>query len=460
MHETLLLSLVSIFVIGIFAQWLAWRINIPSILLLLIFGFIAGPVSGFIQPDAVFGELLFPFVSISVAVILYEGGLTLKIKRMREVGGVVRNMISIGLLTTWILSVISAYLVLELSFGLAILFGAVLVVTGPTVIMPLLRHVRPAGQIKTVLKWEGMLNDPIGALLAVLVFESMVASGFREITTLAIGGILKTIVIGGGIGMLGGFLMMIMLKYRQLPEYLQNAASLTFVVIVFTGSNMIQSESGLFAVTIMGIFLANQKSVTVKHIIEFKENLRVLLISSLFVILAARLSISDLENLGWRSFVFLGLLILIIRPVAVFLSCIGSDLNRREKLFLSWMAPRGIVAAAVSSLFAIELSYAGIPEADRLVPLTFLVIVGTITVYGLTASPLAKWLHVSDAAPQGILIIGAHSLGQAIGTAIQKAGLKYHWWISIGKTFPGQEWQVYQPTTAAFCQKMFRKSLI
>ena len=424
MHENLLLGLASIFVIGIFAQWLAWRVNIPSILILLIFGFIAGPVSGFIQPDALLGELLFPFVSIAVAVILYEGGLTLKIKEMKAVGSVVRNMISIGLLTTWILSILSAYYLLELSLGLATLFGAVLVVTGPTVIMPLLRYVRPAGQLKPILKWEGMLNDPIGALLAVLVFESMLAAGFREITILAIAGVLKTIFIGGGIGFIGGFLMMIMLKHHQLPEFLQNAASLTFVIIVFTGSNMIQAESGLFAVTIMGIFLANQKSVTVKHIIEFKENLRVLLISILFIVLAARLDISDLENLGWRSFVFLGVLILLIRPIAVFLSTIGSDLTRNEKLFLAWMAPRGIVAAAVSSLFALELSHNGFPEAERLVPLTFLVIVGTISIYGLSASPIAKWLHISDAAPQGVLIIGAHPLGRAIANAIKQAGFK------------------------------------
>nr|HQV33557.1 cation:proton antiporter [Calditrichia bacterium] len=344
MHETLLIDLSLIIVLGIAAQWIAWRLKIPSILILLVFGFLGGPVTGVLNPDHLFGELLFPVVSISVALILYEGGLTLKKSEIMAVGGVVRNLISIGLLVTWTLTTLCAYYILALSLPLAILFGAILVVTGPTVILPLLRMIRPRGNINSILKWEGMLNDPIGALLAVLVFESILAGGLREITFLALGGLAKMVLVGGGIGLLTGYLMMTLLRRRLVPEFLQNAVSISLVVFAFAGSNHFQAESGLFAVTLMGIFLANQKKVTVAHIIEFKENLRVLLLSGLFILLAARLERDAFAALGWQGVFFLVALITVVRPAAIFLSTMGSGLNWREKVFLSAMAPRGIVA--------------------------------------------------------------------------------------------------------------------
>lgn len=424
MNEYILIGLAGILLLGIASQWIAWRIGIPSILLLLIAGFLVGPVGGFIDPDAIFGNLLFPIVSISVAIILYEGGLSLKISEFREVGSALRNLITIGLIVTWILSALAAHFVLELDIPLAILLGAILVVTGPTVIMPLLRFIRPTGRINSVLKWEGILNDPIGALLAVLVFEGIVSGGLEYATALMFKGLLITVVIGGAIGVLAGYIIMLLLKHHLVPEYLQNPASLTFVVASFTISNLIQHESGLFTVTVMGIFLANQKSVTVRHIIEFKENLSVLLISVLFIILAARLKLGDLESLGISSLVFLGILILAVRPAAVFLSTIKSELKWREKLFLSWMAPRGIVAAAVASIFSLELMNAGYPHAERLVPVMFLVIIGTISVYGISAMPLARWLKITDANPQGALILGAQPFARAIAKILKDQGLK------------------------------------
>lgn len=424
MNEHILVGLASILLLGIISQWIAWRINIPSILLLLIAGFLIGPVSGFVDPDVIFGNLLFPIVSISVAVILYDGGLSLKLSEFREVGGTVRNMITIGLIVTGILSTLAAHFVLNLEISLAILLGAILVVTGPTVITPLLRFIRPTGRINSVLKWEGILNDPIGALLAVLVFESIVSGGLELAPALMLKGVVITVVIGGAIGLLAGYVVMVLLKHQLVPEYLQNPMSLTLVIAAFTASNFIQAESGLFAATVMGIFLANQKSVTVRHIIEFKENLSVLLISVLFVILAAKLKIADLEELGIASMFFLGILIIFVRPVAVFLSTIKSELNWREKLFLSWMAPRGIVAAAVASIFSLELVNAGYPQAERLVPLMFLVIIGTITIYGVSAMPIARWLKVTDANPQGVLILGAHPFARAIGKTLKDTGFK------------------------------------
>ena len=424
MSENLLVGLALIIILGILAQWISWRFRLPSILLLLIVGFISGPYLGIIKPDVFFGELLFPIVSISVSVILFEGGLSLRLSELRSVGGVVRNLISIGIFVTWILTSAAAYFIVHLELETSILIGAVLVVTGPTVILPLLRHVKPAGQINSILKWEGIVNDPIGALLSILVLEVIISTGIEEATLQVAFVILKTIILSTSIGLIGAYLIVFLLKQKLIPDFLHNAISLSFVVAVFTASNLIQPESGLFAVTIMGVFLANQNTVAVRHIMEFKENLRILLISSLFIILSARLRISDFDILNFNSFLFVLALLLIIRPVAVYLSSIGSKLNWKEKLYLSWMAPRGIVAAAISSLFAIELFGEGIIGSEQMVPLVFLVIIATITVYGLSAIPLAKWLGIANTNPQGCLILGAHPLSRAIGKVLKSKGIK------------------------------------
>ena len=408
---------------GILAQWIAWRFRLPSILLLLIAGFLAGPISGLIDPDQYFGNLLFPLVSISVAIILFEGGLSLKISELKSVGKVLLKLITIGIALTWLLAALAAYYILGMNISLSVLLGAILVVTGPTVIMPILRHVKPSYQVNSLLKWEGIINDSVGAVLAILVFEVIISSSLAQASTTLIFGIFKTIILSGTVGFAGGYAVQLLLKYKLIPDFLHNAISLALVVSVFAVSNLIQEESGLLAVTIMGIFLANQKSVTVRHIIEFKENLRVLLLSFLFIILAARLKISDLEMLNANSFIFVGLLMFVIRPVSIYASTIKSKINWKEKLYLSWMAPRGIVAAAVASLFAIKLTIAGVNEAEFLLPIMFLVIIITITIYGLSAMPFAKWLKISSPNPQGCIIIGANTFGMSLARALKKEGL-------------------------------------
>jgi NhaP-type Na+/H+ or K+/H+ antiporter len=354
--EEILISLVSILVLGIGAQWIAWRINLPSILLLLIFGFIAGPVTGLIDPDILLGDLLLPVVSVSVAVILFEGGLSLRVSELPEIGGVIRNLMSIGLIVTWFISAAAAHFVLNLDIVLAVLFGAIIVVTGPTVIVPLLRYVQPTGQVGPVLRWEGILIDPVGAMLAVLVFEAIIFGEFKNVWTLFVSGIFKTIVIGGAAGACGAGVMVYLMKKHWIPDFLQSSVTLMTVATFFALSNLLETDSGLLSVTIMGIVLANQNRVTVKHIAEFKENLRVLLISSLFILLAARMNLDALDYININTFLFLCVLIFVARPLAVYLSTIASNFNWREKLFLSWFAPRGIVAAAVSSIFALRLS--------------------------------------------------------------------------------------------------------
>lgn len=407
MSEALLIGLASIIVLGILAQWLAWRLHLPAILLLLIFGIIAGPVTKILNPDKLFGELLFPLVSVSVAIILFEGGLSLRLDELKRVGKVVRNLNTIGIIITWICSAVLAHYVAGVDWTPAILLGAILVVSGPTVIIPLLRQVRPIGNVGSIVKWEGIVNDPIGAILAVLVYEVVVAGGMAAGYSAAVLGVLKALVFGSLIGLAGAAIIVILLKKYLIPDFLQNPVALMIVVMCFAGANAIMSEVGLLSVTVMGVALANQRFVSIRQITEFKEALRVLLISSLFIILAGRLTVEQLTMFNASNWIFVGLLIVLVRPLMVFLSTLKIKLTNKEKLFLSWMAPRGIVAAAVSSVFAIRLVELGYESAGNVIVLTFQVIIGTVAVYGLTASPMARFLKLAHPNPQGILFTGA-----------------------------------------------------
>ncbi len=423
MSEHLLVGLAAIIVLGIGAQWLAWRVSLPAILLLLIFGFIAGPATGFLNPDEIFGDLLLPLVSVSVAIILFEGGLSLKFSEVKQLTGVIRNMVTVGVLVSWVLTSFISYFIFGLGLQISVLLGAVLVVTGPTVIGPLLRHVRPSGRVGSIIKWEGIIIDPIGAVLAVLVFEVIISGGLEQATTLVLISIFKTIVIGLVLGLAGAYLVVVILRRHWVPDFLQNPVSLMIVVFVFVCSNVVQIESGLLSVTIMGIALANQKWASIRHIIEFKENLRVLFISSLFIILAARLTTQELSNvINFKGLIFLALMIVVVRPLSIFISTYFSDLNLKEKLFLSWMAPRGIVAAAVASVFALRLADAGYEQAERIIDITFLVITGTVAIYGLSAFSVAKRLGIAKPNPQGILMVGAHSWARSIAKILHDNG--------------------------------------
>jgi NhaP-type Na+/H+ or K+/H+ antiporter len=419
--EELLIGIASVVVLGITAQWIAWRLKLPSILLLLTFGFLAGPVTGFLHVDALLGDLLFPVVSLSVGVILFEGGLSLKFSDIRQTGHVIRSLITIGALTTWMLTSAAAYYILRLNLSLAVQIGAVLTVTGPTVIGPLLRHVRPSARVASILRWEGILIDPVGALLAVLVFDAILIGDAQSAAGSALVSIFLVILVGGLIGLLGAGILMFALRRYLIPDYLQSTVTLMLVVAAFASAEFLQAEAGLLATTVMGIVLANQKWVTIRRIAEFKENIGVLLVSSLFILLAAHLRFSDLQGLGLNTVLFLLVMLLIVRPAAVMLSTFRSGLTWQERLFLLWMAPRGIVAAATASIFALRLEAVNHPQAEMLVPVIFSVIVVTCAVYGLTSLPLARWLKLSQANPQGVLIVGAHDWAKRIAQALQDA---------------------------------------
>jgi NhaP-type Na+/H+ or K+/H+ antiporter len=426
MEESIIIGLALIVFLGISAQWLAWRFKVPAILLLLIFGFIAGPITGLINPDELLGDLLFPYVSFSVAIILFEGGLSLRLNELRGVEGVVRLLISLGMLVTWGIIAIGAYTILQLDLQLAVLLGAILVVTGPTVIIPLLRQARPNWRVSSILKWEGILIDPIGATLAVLVFEGIIEGGpENQLTILSIlTGIVITLLVGTIVGAAFAFVLVQFLKRNWIAPFLETAVALMAVLAAFALSNELRTESGLMAVTVMGIFLANQKQANISHISSFKEELGVLLLSALFIVLAARVNLDALVRVVWQEVAFLAVIILLARPLSVFVSTLFSNLSRSEKVYIAVMAPRGIVAVAVASLFALELEEAGYAGAEQLVNITFTVVVGTVLVYSLIARPLAKRLDLTEKYPQGTIIVGAHHWARQMAAAIQEAGIE------------------------------------
>jgi len=413
-------AIAAVLLLGMGAQWLALRVRMPSILLLLGVGFFAGPEwLGLVDPDSLLGDLLFPVVSVSVGVILFEGGLGLHLRDLRGHGRVVLRLVTLGALVTWGLGTLAAHALAGLDWGLALLLGAILIVSGPTVVLPLLRHIRPSGATSSILTWEGILIDPIGALIALLVHQALRQGDVAAMASHGPGELLATVAVGIVGGGVAGLLLTRALERHWFASHLDGPASLAIVVGTFAGANALQEESGLFAVTVMGIVAANLAGEAVRHVLEFKENLRVLLISSLFVLLAARLRVEEIASLDAGAFAFLGVLLLVARPLAVWLSTAGSGLARAERIFLAWLCPRGIVAASVASVFGLELIGRGVPGAERLVPLTFLVIVGTVVVYGLTGPILARRLGLSVPDPQGLLFVGAHAWAREIARALQ-----------------------------------------
>ncbi len=423
MNEVLV-GLASIVVLGVAAQTVASRLRVPAILLLLGTGILVGPVLGLLHPDRLLGDLLLPLVSLAVALILYEGGLTLRLRELTSTGGVVSRLVTVGAAVTWVGAAAGAYLLLGLDVRLCLLLGAILVVTGPTVIQPMLQHIRPTGRVGSVLKWEGIVIDPIGAMLAVLAFEVVFHRGLAEGPVFTLVTIGKTLLIGGGLGLLAAGLLIVVMRYYLVPGHLQNAVSLALAVAAFTASNVFQDESGLLATTLMGVVLANQRLADVRHIVEFKENLTVLLIGTLFILLGARLEWGQLAAIHLDVLVFIAVLIVVVRPVGVLLSTLGSQLSWRERVFLSALAPRGIVAAAVASVFAIALAEAGYANADVLATVTFAVILGTVGFYGLVAPLVAFRLKLAESQPQGLLIAGADAWVRATAKMLVEQGYR------------------------------------
>ncbi len=418
------MTIAGLVVVCAFCQWLAWRVKLPAIIFLLLVGILSGPVFGLFDPQELLGELFFPFVSLSVAIILFEGSLTLKFREILGLEKVVRNMVSIGMVATWLITALVVRFALDLSWQLCFLFGAFTVVTGPTVIVPMLRTVRPTAAVSNILRWEGIVIDPIGASLAVLVYEFIVSAGVQVAFGHTLVVFAEILTVGAVIGAGGGYLFGLLLRRHWLPEFLHNVSALALVLVSFALANHLQEESGLITVTVMGIWLANMRDVDTEEILDFKESLSLLLISLLFILLAARLEWGSFRELGWSAlWVFLAIQFL-ARPLNIMISTYGSKLSWPERHLLAWIAPRGIVAAAISALFALQLQAVGFEDAHLLVPLTFLVIIGTVLLQSTTARLMALWLGVAEPEPRGFLIIGANEVARAVGQALVKNGLR------------------------------------
>ncbi|WP_243040297.1 cation:proton antiporter [Dyella sedimenti] len=405
---------------GFLAQWLAWRVRLPAILFLLLAGLLLGPVAGVLHPDRLLGPLLFPVVSLAVALILFEGSLTLRFGELPGIGRAVRGLVSYGAVMAVFLLGAAAHYLAGLSWEVALLFGALTCVTGPTVIAPMLRTVRPNARIANTLRWEGIVIDPLGALFAVLVFEAIVSH--REGHT--IGVFLAVIACGMLTGLCLAWLLAFLLRRQMIPEYLHNYGTLVTVLLAFSLSNALSSESGLLAVTVMGIALGNMRGVHIDDILDFKENLTTLLVSGLFILLAARLSWPPPDGVLWSGLAIFLVAQLVVRPLTATVATMGSALGWRERALIAWIAPRGIVAAAVSALFALKLDALGMPGARELVPLVFILIIGTVVLQSATARPLARWLKVAEPDPTGVLVYGADQVARAVAHALADAGFR------------------------------------
>ncbi len=433
-----MLELAGIIILGILAQWVAWKFKIPAILPLILIGLLVGPIaatylsedgSKWIEPiwngeKGLFpGEGLYYFVSLAISIILFEGGLTLKRSEIKNVGPVITKLITLGSTITFLGAGIVAHYIFNLSWDLSFLFSGLIIVTGPTVITPILRNIPLKRDISTVLKWEGILIDPIGALVAVLVFEFISVGGGGGFTKTALIEFGKILLFGTTFGFTFAHALAYAINKKLIPHYLLNVVSLSTVLLVFVESEIFAHESGLLAVVVMGMVLGNGKLKNLKELLYFKESLSVLLISILFILLAANINMKDLMLLyTWKTASLFAIVVFVIRPLAVFVSTLNSKLKFNEKLFISWVGPRGIVAAGIASLFGSKLLKQGVEGAEYITPLVFMIVLGTVLLNATTARLFSKIVGVFLKSSNAILIVGASNPSRLIASYLRDKG--------------------------------------
>jgi NhaP-type Na+/H+ or K+/H+ antiporter len=424
----LLLGIGLVLVLAVGSQLLARALRLPAIVVLLPVGFIAGILTADVRPNDLLGPLYQPFVSVTVGVILFEAGLRLSFRDVTpRIRPVVVRLVSVGALLTW-LAITGAVALLFGGLGadVPLLIGAILVVSGPTVVLPLLAFIRPARDVRSVLKWEGVVIDPLGALLGVIVFQIARTGGSNGWHP---GELLLSLVVGALVGAVGaGLLWLLLPRLGRLAPRQMAATTLALAVAALVAADLIRDDTGFLATLLMGVFLANQRSIDVRQAVEFHETLVQLLIGVLFVMIAASVSPTDVKRVLAGSLALVAIMILVIRPAVVALSSWRSSLDIRERAFVAWMAPRGIVAGATASAFGLALATAGIEGADRILPIVFVVIFATVVVYGLTGSLVARRLHVAGAQGTLVLIVGGHEPARAIGSALRDAGVGVRLW--------------------------------
>jgi NhaP-type Na+/H+ or K+/H+ antiporter len=399
-------AIVTVTALGIAAQWLAWRLKLPAIVMLAAVGLLMGPGLGLIDPSADFGQYLRPVVSICVAIILFEGGLSLDLRELKESATGVRRLVYLGVPLAWTFSSLCAHYIGGLDWPVSLVFGAIMVVTGPTVIMPILRQSALNRRSASYLKWEGIINDPIGALLAVLVFQFFIlqgsGTGWQEVSE----GLAFAIACGLVLGGLGGWLIGRALHRGLVPEYLKSPVLLALVLVIYALSELFQQEAGLLSVTVMGIVVGNMNLPGIDDMKRFKEYITIMLVSVVFVSLTADLDVASLGGIGWRGVALVTAIMFLSRPAAIMLATTGAGMQFNERILLSWIAPRGIVAAATAGLMGPRLVDAGY-AAEVLLPLVFAIIFATVFAHGLSINWLATRLGLASRHRDSVLIVGA-----------------------------------------------------
>lgn len=408
-------------VLGVGAQFLAWRMQMPAIVLMLVAGIIAGPVTGFLDPARDIGPLVGPIISIAVAIILFEGGLTLDRAKLMDAAKGVRRLVFVGAPLGWLSSALALHYAAGLDWQTSAVFGGIMIVTGPTVIAPLLRQAKLSRRPAALLQWEAIVNDPIGALAAVLAFEvvmvrSTVSSGWHAAQELVLG-----IALAGAAGAAAGYGLATAFRRGWVPEYMKVPVLFATLLAVFAATDSVLHESGLLAVTVMGVVIANAGLPSYAEILRFKEHATVLLVSGVFILLAASLDFAMLGQLTWRAALFVGAVVLLARPLTVILSLIGTGLPWREKALIALTGPRGVVLVAVAGLFGERLAALGVADGALVAPLAFVLVTATVVLHGFTLKPLAQALGLAGGDAPGILLVGGSVWSTALAEALQKA---------------------------------------
>lgn len=407
---------------GVGAQWLAWRFRLPAIVLMLAAGLILGPVTGIFVPERDIGSLIAPMIALAVAVILFEGGLTLSLKKLSDARPAVRRLVYIGAPLGWLMSSLVLIFVAGLRWEAATVFGGIMIVTGPTVIAPLLRQAKLTSRPAQVLQWEGIVNDPIGALVAVIALEIVLVYNTGVTWGEALGQLMLGIGFAVLIGAVAGYMIAQSFRRGWVPEYMKVPLLFVAVLGVFAGSDSLLHESGLLAVTVMGLVLANADLPSYHELHRFKEHATILLVSGVFILLAAGIKFETLAQLNWwRAGLFVASVVLIARPVTVLISLIGTNLPMNERLLIAFTGPRGVVLVAVSGIFAERLVGEGIADGAQIAPLAFVLVLVTVVLHGFTLAPLARRLGLTSGEKPGLLIVGGSLFATSLAKALEKA---------------------------------------
>lgn len=410
-------------VTGVGAQWLAWRFNMPGIVLMLVTGVVIGPVLGLFRPDRDIGQLHESMVSLAVAIIMFEGGLSLRLKALADAAIGVRRLIFPAAPLAWLFSTLALHYVAGLSWPSSCVFGGIMIVTGPTVIAPLLRQARLARRPAAMLQWEAIVNDPLGAMAAVLAFATVVVLQSRSTAMESFIEIVAGIAFALLLGFLLGQGIVRAFKRGMVPEYMKVPVMFVSVLGAYALADSVLHEGGLLAVTVLGVVIANADLPSYQEIRRFKEHATILLVSGVFIILAADMNLAELQLLDARSFAFVAVLVLVARPAAVLLSLLGTPIPMRERLLVAFTGPRGVVLMAVAGLFAGWLAELGVEDAYRIAPLAFLVVSATVVLHGFTLSPMARLLGLRVANTPGVLIVGGSPFTAALGDAFVRANV-------------------------------------